>query len=254
MQPPWGMRYVTPKFRKAQVDTAGKHLAEEKLQDYDSVVTDLVIINNWRTSHSFPLNSFHVTLRNRARKLDPRAITAQRIKRLSSIEAKLRRFPTMQLSRMHDIGGCRAVVKNVAVVKLLVNAYRKSAVKNPKRAELVRTYDYIACPKVDGYRCVHLVYRYRSSASRHRPYNGLRIELQLRSQLQHTWATAVETVGTFIGQALKSSQGEEKWSRFFALMGTYVAIQERTPLVADTHQTLPSYASSLANMRNNLTL
>ena len=140
----------------------------------------------------------------------------------------------MQLSRMHDIGGCRAVVRSVAVVKSLVSAYKKSAVKNPNRAELVREYDYINCPKADGYRCVHLVYKYRSTARRHKAYNGLRIEIQLRSQLQHTWATAVETVGTFIGQALKSSQGEEKWIRFFALMASYVAMKEQTPLVADT--------------------
>jgi hypothetical protein len=41
-------------------------------------------------------------------------------------------------------------------------------------------------------------------------YNDLKIEMQLRSQYQHAWATAVETVGTFIGQALKSSIGPER--------------------------------------------
>ena len=56
----------------------------------------------------------------------------------------------------------------------------------------------------------------------------LKIEMQFRSHLQHAWATAVETVGTFIQQALKSSQGEEEWLRFFALMGTAIAIRERT--------------------------
>ena len=46
--------------------------------------------------------------------------------------------------------------------------------------------------------------------------------------MQHTWATSVETVGTFVSQALKSSQGEEDWLRFFALMGTAFAIREGT--------------------------
>lgn len=235
------MAYVTPKFTRGKIDKAGDHLAASALEDYDEVVTDLVIINNWRAAHNFPLNSIHVTLRNRARKLDPRAITAQRIKRLSSIEAKLRRFADMKLSRMHDIGGCRAVVRSIAAVRGLIAAYKKSAVKNPNRAELIREYDYIKCPKSDGYRSFHLVFRYRSTSRRHKEYNGLRIEIQIRSLLQHTWATAVETVGTFIGQALKSSQGEEKWKRFFALMGTYVAMKEHTPLVADT----PSDATEL---------
>jgi hypothetical protein len=58
--------------------------------------------------------------------------------------------------------------------------------------------------------------------------------LGLRSQLQHTWATAVEAVGIFVHQALKSSSGEDKWLRFFALMGTAIAERENTPPVPNT--------------------
>ena len=87
-------------------------------------------------------------------------------------------------------------------------------------------------PRDSGYRSVHLIYRYHSDRSE--TFNTLKIELQLRSRLQHAWATAVETVGTFIRQALKSSQGEEEWLRFFALMGTALAIRERTAPVPDT--------------------
>jgi hypothetical protein len=52
--------------------------------------------------------------------------------------------------------------------------------------------------------------------------------------LQHAWAAAVETVGTFIQQALKSSQGEAEWLRFFALMGSAIALREKCPPVPDT--------------------
>jgi hypothetical protein len=62
----------------------------------------------------------------------------------------------------------------------------------------------------------------------------LHIEVQIRSRLQHAWATAVETVGTFISQALKSSQGADDWLRFFALMGSEIALQETTPTVPGT--------------------
>jgi len=58
--------------------------------------------------------------------------------------------------------------------------------------------------------------------------------MQIRSQLQHAWATAVETVGTFLQQALKSSQGDEGWQRFFALMGNAMAMRERRPPVPNT--------------------
>jgi hypothetical protein len=44
----------------------------------------------------------------------------------------------------------------------------------------------------------------------------------------------VETVGTFVGQALKSSIGDEEWKRFFALMGTAIALREESPVVPDT--------------------
>ena len=58
--------------------------------------------------------------------------------------------------------------------------------------------------------------------------------MQFRTALQHAWATAVETVGIFTGQALKSNQGNRKWKRFFALMGSSIALRERCPLVPNT--------------------
>jgi hypothetical protein len=128
------MKYVTPLFQRGDVDRAGRNLANGNIQQHDYkglLMDDVTIINNWRAAHSFPLNSFHVTLRARARKVDSKAITAQRIKRLSSINAKLRRFADMQLSRMHDIGGARAVVANVNAVRRLVDLYKLSAKKNP---------------------------------------------------------------------------------------------------------------------------
>lgn len=62
-------------------------------------------------------------------------------------------------------------------------------------------------------------------------YDGLRVEVQIRTQLQHSWATAVEAVGIFTKQALKSNQGDEDWLRFFALMSSVIAAMEGTPSV-----------------------
>jgi ppGpp synthetase/RelA/SpoT-type nucleotidyltranferase len=194
-----------------------------------------MVINNWRSSHAFPLNALHVTLRGRAKKVDPHVLTAQRLKRLSSIDAKLRRFPQMKLTQMQDIGGCRAVVKSIAEVEKLVAAYKKGLAKNPqKRHEFLTEKDYIRMPKPDGYRSFHLIYRYRSRARKHRIYNGLKIEIQIRSKLQHAWATAVEIISTFTGQALKSNIGDESWKRFFKLMGSQIAVRENRPIVPDT--------------------
>ena len=65
-------------------------------------------------------------------------------------------------------------------------------------------------------------------------WNGLKVELQFRSKLQHVWATAVETVGAFTRQALKSSRGQAEWLRFFALMSSHIARTEKTHLIPDT--------------------
>jgi hypothetical protein len=79
-----------------------------------------------------------------------------------------------------------------------------------------------------------LIYRYNSSSKKNRAYNGLKIEIQLRSRLQHAWATAVETVSIFTGQALKSDGGEGDWRRFFALMSNAIALREKQPPVPGT--------------------
>src|SRR5690606_10212353 len=86
--------------------------------------------------------------------------------------------------------------------------------------------NYIDEPKKDGYRSIHLIYRYENDIAPE--YRGLSIELQLRTRLQHAWATAVETMGTFLGQALKSGQGEAEWRGFFTIAGAAIAIVEGT--------------------------
>jgi hypothetical protein len=167
-------------------------------------------------------------LKRHAERIDPNALVAQRIKRLASIRLKLELNRGMRLSRMQDIGGCRAVVGSVNAVGALVKSYMTSDVKH----SLVKEDNYIIHPKRSGYRSHHLIYKYFSD--KNATHNGLRIELQIRSLLQHAWATAVEIVGTFIRQALKSSQGEEDWLRFFQLMGAAIARREDTPIVPGT--------------------
>lgn len=240
------MDWVTPQFSRGVVDKAGAFLASGDFADADDYYEALDVINNWRSSHSRPLYTFRFGVRRHAERIDPNALVAQRIKRLSSIRLKLQLSPNMKLSQMQDIGGCRAVVEDVKKVNRLVENYRSSDIKH----KLLGTDDYIKNPRSSGYRSVHLIYKFFSD--RKATHNGLRIELQFRSQLQHAWATAVETVGTFTRQALKSSQGEEDWLRFFALMGTAIAARENCPGVPGTptgltelRKELHEYATSL---------
>jgi len=243
------MPYSVPEYSRGQVNAAGRalvaprpegpiHYPPESLEDRAawlewaawSVARESVLatVNNWRSSPSYPLNVFSMTLRHKAANVDPRALISQRIKRLPAIELKLRLHPDMEFARMQDVGGCRAVLRSAPMVYRLVALYDKSDLRHVCR----RKTDYIASPRDSGYRGIHLIYQYKREAGS--PWNGLQIEMQIRSQLQHAWATAVETVGTFLRQALKSSVGEEPWLRFFALMGTAMALEERTAPVPNT--------------------
>jgi ppGpp synthetase/RelA/SpoT-type nucleotidyltranferase len=250
--------YTEPQYSPLQADDAGQKLVElvypvagdfddprdwseaysRKLFEHDEI---LDIVNNWRSAHSFPLNTFQVTLKKRAHHLDSNALVAQRIKRLSSIEKKLRRYPDLKLSEMQDLGGCRAVVHSISAVHALVNSYDQGL-----KHRLERSDDYIAQPKGSGYRGVHLVYSYRSD--RRDIYNGLRIEIQIRSTLQHYWATAVENVDTFTDQDLKSGVGQSKWRRFFSLMGTVIANIEGTAIVPNTSPNASSVKNELQKL------
>lgn len=233
-------KWVEPQFSKGQIDRAGKTLVENKLPPLERIDV-LNTINNWRSSHSYALHLATKNLNSKAKAINSESVSARRLKRLSSIIVKLKRNRNMKLTQMQDIGGCRAIMPTIEDVQKMIESYEKSIAKNPSRkgqpsirTEFVETYDYIKNPKSDGYRSFHLVSKYRSTSKDKQAFNGLRIEIQIRSRLQHAWATAVETVSTFTDQALKSGLGDDRWKRFFALMGSLIAIREGCPTVPNT--------------------
>ena len=104
------MAWAKPKYSRGSVNKAGNLLAANHWDDKDFINIGQMfdVINNWRSSHSYPLLASRMTLTGRARGIDHRAIIAQRLKRLESINTKLRNNENMALSQMQDIGGCRA--------------------------------------------------------------------------------------------------------------------------------------------------
>jgi hypothetical protein len=227
------MAWTKPCNGKSRINTAGEIISARRMPT-DEISVDVAydIAGNWRSSHGYPLQIAWQALQRRAKKVHSKALVAKRIKRMPSIAAKLARFNTMQLSTMQDLGGCRAVVRDIKQVDELVEYYEKhplpAFIYDEKKKK-----DYIAHPKPDGYRGVHLIYSYNRD-TQNGAYRGLRIEIQIRSFLQHTWATAVEIIDTFTGQGLKSGQGQADWERFFALVGSALAFFEHRPLVPNT--------------------
>jgi len=154
---------------------------------------------------------------------------------LPSILKKLQRKyygnePTMNLSQMQDIAGCRVVMPNVELAR---KVYKEGYIRGDLKHKKVNEKDYINNPKDDGYRSIHIIYRYKSDKGK-KDYNGLLVEIQIRSKLQHLWATAIETVDFFTRQAIKSNEGQKEWKDFFKLVSSAFAIMENTPLVPNT--------------------
>lgn len=228
------MKLVNPqKYSKSQIDKAGIKLAENNLTEEEKNKS-LEILGYWRGVHNYPMHIFKKTLKKYAESINSEAITAQRLKRAHSIIKKLNRTykfseGKIKLTRMQDIAGCRAIMKTMDELKELRHKYKTSKLRHEKISES----DYILEPKTDGYRGIHLIYKYYSEKER-KEYNDLLIEIQLRTKLQHIWATTVETTSFFIGQALKLAEGEEKWNEFFKLISSAFAKMEKCPIISNT--------------------
>ena len=103
--------------------------ADQAWLDFRSAVA---VINNWRASHAYPLNTFQVYLRKTASRFDDGPLIAQRIKRLVSIGAKLNRQGSMKLPQMQDVGGCRAILANVSTARSVFDYYQNESGVNIK--------------------------------------------------------------------------------------------------------------------------
>jgi len=217
------MSYTVPNFTRGQINRAGNVLIDP-VATPEAMNGALELINHWRACHAYPINTFQATLRWRLRKVCESSLVATRLKRLPSIEKKLLKNHGMQLARMQDVGGLRAVVDSIHQVRHLQEIYAEGSLQH----ELVGVDDYILTPKPSGYRSLHLIYRYKNSSAQ--VYNGLCLELQFRTRLQHAWATAVETIGSFLNQALKSSEGPSEWLEYFKLVSSAFALMEKCPV------------------------
>lgn len=220
-------RWKEVEFSRSQIIKAGKIIRKTESTEAQ-IAQATIVINNWRAAHAYPLHVIYIHLRGMAANKQD-IIVVERLKRLDSIIAKLKRQPTMSLWEMQDLGGCRFIVPTIPEVYQYADKYKNSRIRH----QYIETYDYIKNPKSSGYRSLHLIFRFNSDTKE--TYNrNMLVELQFRTHLQHVWATAVETIGLFTKQALKAGQGDEEIKRFFVLISSLFAIKENCPVVPDT--------------------
>ena len=189
---------------------------------------DLSIFSEWRSSHAILTRELAKTLKRKSIK---NSIISRRLKRQPSIFAKLTRYPQMQLNRMQDIGGVRIILKNQKEVYKLSEELIKLYGSNKKAMfELKKPIDdYIANPKeYDGYRSIHHVYSYSGSSKQKEFLRGMFIELQIRTKIQHIWATTLEIFDIKNKSTLKIGGGNEEHREFFKLCSLVLSFIDKT--------------------------
>lgn len=205
-------------FSKSEVNRAGallaRHLSRvrtvDELSDREVIESGeaIDVIEWWRGEHARPLSRVAANLRYYAAKTGP-PVVAQRLKRVPTIVDKLQREPKMNLARMGDIGGVRAVLPDQEA------AYRVAAHVR-RNWTITRFSDYVQKPKPDGYRALHLINRHR----------GQLIEIQLRTPRQDRWANMMERFSRSTAPGLKFGGGPSELRQFFLTLGEFESARE----------------------------
>lgn len=204
-----------PGESKSRVNAAGdavrKNCATEE---------DFMVIDEWRSAHAAVLNTFQAILRNRAKGFGGSIV--QRLKRKTTILDKLHRQEKMDLSRMDDVAGCRVILQDIKTLQ----EFRASLHQATFRHELKNDpekYHYIRRPKKDGYRGIHDVYAYDVNSADGGRLKGLRVEVQYRTYVQHSWATANEILGFITNSQPKYHRGDTRYVEAMALASEILA-------------------------------
>jgi putative relA/spoT domain protein len=195
----------------------------KRIVENTDTIEDLQKLSDFRAEHSKIIKSFVWSLRsiinNKKIKLSNRnrIIISQRLKRLPSIIGKLKRFPELRLSRMQDLAGARIILPNIKDTEEVANYLKNKVYKQKDKNNFlfVREKNYILEPKEDGYRSIHQIFKYQGK--KESQLEGYQIELQIRTRLQHQWATSVEIIDSIKQQSLKTGGGDAYYREFFKL-------------------------------------
>jgi len=182
---------------KSKIDKAGVILSDPT-REYDEISLELdYVFEDYRRDHLEPLTRLTLELQTWLQSYEKQYFIAQRLKRRPQILRKLRRL-SVRLTQLQDIGGCRIIVdKNSDVDALRI--FIESRLANSGFVKLVRATDYRDLGRDDtGYRALHLLL----------DVGGFKIELQLRSRIQHYWSESIERTSVIYGARLKEKEGD----------------------------------------------
>ncbi len=182
---------------KSKIDKAGKVLCDVS-REYDELALELdYVFEDYRREHLEPLTKLTLQLQEWLQTYEQDYYVAQRLKRKPQILRKLRRF-SIRLTQLQDIGGCRIVVEKNVDVDNIVGLLR-GKFSGEFGYKLLRETDYRDWGRDDsGYRAYHIILE----------ANNRKLELQIRSRLQHYWSESIERTSVIYGYRLKESEGD----------------------------------------------
>ncbi|WLS04413.1 RelA/SpoT domain-containing protein [Shinella oryzae] len=225
------MAYPEPPSSKSAVKRAGEAVAENR-----ATSDDIALIDQWRASHGYVINTFQAWLKGHIGRQPFYIEFAQRLKRRNTVLDKLQRRSSAggaliaDVSAMHDFAGCRLIFDDIDDLRNFRGYMHSPQVMRNVEHQLRHEpdkYDYIEHPKFTGYRGIHDVYRHfpRGSVRRQekKPWDGLLVELQYRTRAQHAWATAVEISDLLDGERTKFELDSSERGRFFAIASEIIA-------------------------------
>ena len=171
-------RDVTGPFEhsKSRIDRAGAELREWLTADadQDSPEDALAVIESFRRAHRDAMMEVADQPASLAGRNDDQASVTFRLKRSRQIAVKLLFKPSMRLSQLNDIAGCRVVAPLETLTRVQHGI--------EQAMDVVDVDDYRDQPQPTGYRAVHVIVRVR----------GMRVEVQLRTPLENAWAGWIE--------------------------------------------------------------
>ena len=200
---------------KTKVGKAGEALTSP-LSSSEDRATALEVVNYWRGIHAEALQRAFGDIEG-LNAVGSDVLIAGRIKKLPTIVDKLGRPDApSDLQTMYDIAGCRLVVPDLATLE---RVYSEIACLPAFDAPKTKRHDYIAYPRPSGYRGKHAILHYCDLKCGHKLF----VEVQLRTVLQHAWATAVEMHDVAVKSRLKFNEIDNPAGRFFKKAAVLIA-------------------------------
>lgn len=230
-------KFVEPPASKRAVNRSGEKIAANKAE-----LEDITLVDQWRASHAYVLNTFQIFFKRRIADHDHGIEFAQRLKRRNTIIDKLQRRNEAgerlmgDVTSMQDFAGCRLIFPDMTTLmsfRAFVHSPEKMrsvfhVLKHPDNPD---KFNYFQSPKWTGYRGIHEIFIHRPRPHRKgedvaKPWRNLLCEIQYRTRIQHAWATALEISDFLDGERTKFALQEDDPNprvRFFRLVSELLA-------------------------------